>query len=106
MGEELSDEHNDYDHDQERRDDAAELRAERRPRRLLSVGIFRKATADPVPYAADAPARGSTLREDRIERRTMIRPWVNLCTKTHQSSQNQQQNSHGIMPWMKRPMHQ
>ena len=26
--------------------------------------------------------------------------------QTHQSSQNQQQNSHGIMPWMKRPMHQ
>ena len=26
--------------------------------------------------------------------------------QTHQSSQNQQQNSHGMMPWMKRPMHQ
>ena len=26
--------------------------------------------------------------------------------QTHQSSQNQQQKSHGTMPWMKRPMHQ
>ena len=36
----------------------------------------------------------------------MIRPWVDLCTETHQSSQNQQHHNQGIMPWMKRPMHQ
>ena len=61
-GEELSDEHNDYDHDQERRDDAAELRAERRPRRLLPVGVLREACVEPESFLGDGDRPGSLDR--------------------------------------------
>ena len=81
---------------------------------ILREVLSRRGAAAPTKLSGGrpTPTRHRAGVASMAWRAFMIQPWArsagtfDICTGTHQSSQNQQQKSHGTMPWMKRPMHQ